>query len=104
MKPGQFVTLDQTNHIAQNVIKRSQVHPTWSEKRFVFDETPLREVAYMLEESYGLQVEINDPELAQRVLVGSLRADNADQLLQSISELLAIHVVRRGNRVQLLSH
>jgi transmembrane sensor len=104
MKPGQLVTLDQTNHMALQVIKHPETRPAWSEKRFVFDETPLREVAYMLEESYGLRVEINDPQLARRVLVGSLRAENADQLLQSISELLDINVIRQGNRVQLLSH
>lgn len=104
MKPGQLATLDRQNHIALNTIKRPERRPDWSEKRFVFDETPLREVAYMLEESYGLQVEINDPELAQRVLVGSLRAENADQLLQSISQLLNVNVIRQGNRVQLISH
>lgn len=104
MKPGQLAMLDRTNHVAMNVIKHPDLPPAWSQKRFVFDETPLREVAYMLEESYGLRVEIKDPELAQRVLVGSLRADNADQLLQSISELLDINVIRQGNRVQLLSH
>ena len=103
MKPGQLVTLDHTNHLALNVMKRPERRPAWSEKRFVFDETSLQEVAYRLEESYGLQVEINDPELAQRVLVGSLRADNVDQLLQSIAELLDITVIRRGNRVQLLN-
>lgn len=104
MKPGQLVTLDPANHVALQAIKHPEPRPAWSEKRFVFDETPLREVAHMLEESYGLRVEINDPELAQRVLIGSLRADNADQLLQSISELLDINVIRQGNRVQLLSH
>lgn len=103
MRPGQLVSFDHANRVALSVTKRPERHPAWQDKRFVFDETPLQEVAYMLEESYGLQVEISDPELAQRVLVGSLRADNADQLLQSISELLDIRAVRHGNRVQLLN-
>ena len=104
MKPGQLVTLDPQNHVAFKAIKHPELRPAWSEKQFVFDETPLREVAYMLEESYGLRVEIVDPELGDRVLIGSLRAENAEQLLRSISELLDIHVIRHGNRVQLLNH
>lgn len=104
MKPGQMVSLDPANRVARNVTKRPDVQPAWGDKRFVFDETPLREVALMLEESYGLSVRISDPELADRVLIGSLRAENADQLLQSISELLDINVVRQGNRVLLRSH
>ncbi|GAB3911143.1 hypothetical protein GCM10028803_51870 [Larkinella knui] len=104
MKPGERVTLDPQNRIALRKVRAVQLHPTWSEKRFVFDETPLREVAYLLEENYGLQVKINGPDLADRVLMGSFRADNVDQLLQSISELLDINVVRQGNYVQLTSH
>ena len=104
MKPGELATFDNANRMALNPIKHPEVRPAWSEKRFVFDETPLREVAYMLEESYGLSVEIKDPELAERVLIGSLRAENSDQLLQSISVLLDINVIRQGDRVQLLSH
>ncbi|WP_080240630.1 FecR family protein [Spirosoma rigui] len=104
MKPGEQATFDQQNRMALNPIRHPETRPAWSEKRFVFDETPLREVAYMLEESYGLSVEITDPELAERVLIGSLRAENSDQLLQSISVLLDINVIRQGDRVQLLSH
>lgn len=101
MKPGDLVTLDTRNHLSLQTVKESQRHAAWGEKRFVFDETPLQEVAYMLEENYGLQVNIKDRELAERVLMGSFRADNVDQLLQSISELLDIDVVRQGNHVQL---
>lgn len=104
MKPGQLATLDRENHVSVNAIIRAPLQPTEAGKRFVFDETPLQEVAYLLEDSYGLQVEINDQKLAERVLMGSLRAENVDQLLQSISELLDIDVVRQDNRVQLKSH
>ena len=104
MKPGELVTFDPQNRIALKKVRPLQRRPTWNEKRFVFDETPLQEVAYLLEENYGLQVKIKGQDLADRMLMGSFRADNVDQLLQSISELLDINVVRQGNRVQLTSH
>jgi transmembrane sensor len=106
MKPGDLVTLDPQNHLALKTLKQSQLHPAWvnpasEEKRFVFEEATLEEVAYLLEENYGLQVDITDKELAGRVLMGSFRADNVDQLLLSISELLDINVIRQGNHVQI---
>jgi transmembrane sensor len=104
MKPGDLATLNPQNHMALYTRKQPEQQPVWSGKRFVFNETPLQEVAYMLEENYGLQVEIRDHELARRVLIGSIGAESADQLLQSISELLDINVIRQGNRVQLISH
>ncbi|MBD2753551.1 FecR family protein [Spirosoma validum] len=106
MKPGQLATLDPKNGIALKETRRvlEQAKPAWSQKRFVFDEVSLQEVAYMLEETYGLQVEIKDRELAGRILAGSFRADNVDQILQSISAILDINVIHRGNRVLLQSH
>lgn len=104
MTPGQLATLNPTNHLALKEAKAALSPPAWTQKRFVFNEISLQDVAYMLEENYGLQVELKDRELAGRILVGSLRADNVDQLLQSISEILNINVVHQGNRVQLQSH
>ncbi|SFE66330.1 FecR family protein [Spirosoma endophyticum] len=102
MKPGDLVLLDRKNHIALKTVKQLQTQPVVKEKRFVFQETTLEEVAYMLEENYGLQVKIKDQALAGRVLMGSFQADNVDQLLQSISELLDVNVVRQGNQVQIM--
>ncbi|MVM33012.1 DUF4974 domain-containing protein [Spirosoma sp. HMF4905] len=102
MKPGDFVTLDPENHIALKTIKQRQFPSVGQEKRFVFEETTLEEVAYMLEENYGLRVNIKNQALAQRILMGSFQADNVDQLLLSISELLDINVARQGNHVQIM--
>ncbi len=104
MKPGELASLDPKNRIALKTnAKPAELRPVWGEKRFVFDQTPLREVALMLEESYGLHLQINDPALANRELEGSLRAENPDQLLQSISVLLDVNVIRKENTVQLIS-
>ncbi len=99
MKPGDLVTLDRQNRMRLRRADHPLPQLISTDKRFVFDETSLQEVAWLLEDNYGLQVTINDQALAERVLMGSFRADNVDQLLQSISELLDITVVRQGNKV-----
>ncbi len=101
MRPGQLVMLDPKNHAELKTEGDPIQQPIRQGERFVFDETSLEEVAYMLEESYGLRVDIEGEELPGRILMGSFQADNLDQLLQSISELLDINVVRQGNRVLL---
>lgn len=68
------------------MVKQGQFQPVHKEKRFVFQETTLKQVSYMLEENDELQVKINDQALAEWVLMGSFQADNVDQLLQSIAE------------------
>ncbi|OIN56128.1 FecR family protein [Arsenicibacter rosenii] len=101
MKPGDLVTLDRQNRMQLRNAGHSLPGIISTDKRFVFDETSLQEVAYLLEDNYGLEVTISDQALAERVLMGSFRADNVDQLLQSISELLDITVVRQGNKVRI---
>lgn len=104
MKPGELVSLDMANHIQKKVVASPPSMSEITGNRFVFDETTLQEVGYLLEENYGLQVEIKGEELAQRVLMGSFRAENVDELLKTISELLNINVVRQGNLVILSAY
>lgn len=101
MKPGELVSFDKQNQASIKTITQPQNFSIWQEKRFVFEETMLSDVAQMLEETYGLKVTIDTPELANRKLMGSFRADNVDELLHTISELLDINVVRQEDQVQL---
>ncbi|GAB3177017.1 FecR family protein [Telluribacter humicola] len=101
MKPGDLVTIDRKNRVELKTTQQAQTSSEWEEKRFVFEETTLEEVAYLLQENYGLEVEIKGQALSERVIMGSFKANNIDELLQSISELLDIDVVRQGNHVQL---
>lgn len=102
MKPGDLVTLDRSNHAELKTAVQVENYSAWEARRFVFDEMTLEEVADQLEESYGLEVEIKGKELPGRVLMGSFRAGNLDELLQTLSELLDINVVREGNKVQMM--
>jgi transmembrane sensor len=101
MKPGDLVTLSKENHVRLQTTKQARQYSEWEEKRFVFEETSLEEVAYLLQENYGLEVKIKGKALSERMLMGSFRAKNVDELLLSISELLDLDVVRQGNHVQM---
>jgi ferric-dicitrate binding protein FerR (iron transport regulator) len=56
----------------------------------------------MLEETYGLKVKVFGTDLANRKLMGSFQAENLDELLNTISELLRINVIRQNNEVELI--
>ena len=101
MKPGELVSFDQQNQPTLRPASPFTDLSIWEEKRFVFEQTKLVEVAQMLEETYGLKVEISSPELAQRELMGSFRANNLDELLQTISDLLDINIIREADTIRL---
>lgn len=102
MHPGDHFELDQRTSTVQTKQQPIKDFASWTQKRFVFDEKSLKEVAEMLHENYGLVIEIPSKDLAERVIMGSFKADNEDELLQSISELLDISVLKEGKHVQLI--
>lgn len=101
LKPGDLISFNEQNQPSLKTLTHSPNLLIWQEKRFVFEETQLTEVARILEETYGLEVTIVSPELGRRKLMGSFKAENLDELLQTISDLLDISVVRQENRVRL---
>ena len=101
MKPGDLVTLDQINHLKQEVTKQPEKFAAWKDHRFIFDDTTLQEFAQIMDENYGIEVVIKDKNLANRTLVGSFRADSANELMDIISEIFNINIARTGNTIVL---
>ena len=102
MKPGDYVLFNKQNKASLNTFSEKQYLSIWQEKKFVFNKTSLKDVAIMLEETYGLKVKVFGTELASRKLMGSFQAENLDELLNTISELLRINVIRQNNEVELI--
>lgn len=99
MRPGQQVTLDEHGSlILRNNVKPREVL-AWKERRYVFNDTPLREIGYLIHENYGLCVDILSPALASRMVTGTYEATNADELLLALGQLLDIQITRKKNKV-----
>jgi ferric-dicitrate binding protein FerR (iron transport regulator) len=104
MKPGDLVTLDKQGELALNKIEKPENYTAWQNNRFVFEQTSLQEIAAILQENYGLSISIRGERLATQTLTGSFQATSANDLLQAISEILSIKVIRQGRKVILSDH
>ncbi|RRB03689.1 FecR family protein [Larkinella rosea] len=96
--PGDQITVD-GDQLQRRHVTDPEQYAAWKDHRFVFDATPLSQIAKLLKENYGLTVEIAEPEIAQWTVSGSFTATNANELLQSLSKALDVQAVRRGNKV-----
>jgi len=101
LQPGDLVTLNQPDRPQLKHRVSAQPYSAWTDHRFVFDNMTLAEFGQLLTDTYGLRVEIPDKNTAQRTLVGSFRANTADELLQTVSELFDLTVVRQADTVLL---
>lgn len=100
MAPGDLVTVDEK----QKKLKRKQVqypenYSAWQHGQFVFNKTSLVEIKEILEDNYGIAVELEGAEVLEVTVTGSFKARNADELLLAISEISNLVVTRQGDQV-----
>ncbi|GGN11753.1 iron dicitrate transporter FecR [Dyadobacter beijingensis] len=103
MKPGDLVTMEKA--AARPVVKPNadtQKLTAWTGNRFVFDKTPLSEVASQLQEHYGIRVEIKDNRFASRTVSGTFQPESGEELLGLLSELFDFRLAREGEAYLIL--
>ena len=105
MAPGDLVTVDERRKRLQvTQVSHPENFSAWQHGRFVFDNTSLSEIKEMLHDNYGLTVELEGIDVSGMKVSGSFKASNADELLQALSEVLGINVIRQDKHVLLTGH
>lgn len=108
--PSEEVATMQPGELAEYSRRASQVHKetvdpklftAWRDRRLKFDDTPLSEVALILEENYGVSVVFDDPSLRLKRVTGEISAQKIDTILKALSTLFSISIERSGDTVHL---
>jgi ferric-dicitrate binding protein FerR (iron transport regulator) len=66
----------------------------------VFDDTPIEEIAEMLEHNHGLEVTVV-ASAKERTFTANVPSDNIEMLLNLLNETLGLKITRRGNVVRI---
>jgi transmembrane sensor len=104
MSPGDRATIESDGEIKIEKLSEKQLvqHTAWKEHRFIFDDTPLKEVAERIHEVFGVIVHINNNALATRTATGSFPAKNAEELLSSMSYMYNFEITKTENKIILI--
>ncbi|WP_080238076.1 FecR family protein [Spirosoma rigui] len=99
MQPGDLFYAD----VKSKVFYRKRVDPTvqsaWQEGKLRFEGTTLREVAQMLEETYGVQITFTDPALLEQAISGTIPNKDLETILTGLSTLFDLHITRQANQL-----
>ena len=93
LHPGEMVTFDA--HAGSPRLRKvvdPEIQSAWKNNQFYFDNTPLSEVASVIQEHFGVEVILADSGLTQRRLSGYFKAATAQEIGQTISALLDIQI------------
>jgi transmembrane sensor len=102
LKPGELLeTRDAQPLAAVHKAVRTAPYAAWKDAQLVLDETSIAELATRLQDTYGMEVVVSDPELAQRRMTGTVPVSDLDVLLLALQETFHLKATREAGRIVL---
>ena len=101
MTPGQFAS---ARPDIEKVAVRSEkplLHTSWTQHEFVFENTALSDIAQQLRDTYGLELVVEDAELANRRFTGNLSNQDTETLLTTLAITFDLTVRHDGDQIVL---
>lgn len=97
IKKGEMVEFNR-----KNILKREQINPTlytsWATGFMEFDQTGLEEFSQYVRDQFGVRVQLNDSDLMDITLDGTVYFRSLDELVRSVSEVTGIAVYRSADK------
>ncbi len=94
MTPGQMVEFHQDTGRIELREVNTDLYTSWIRDVWVFDQTPLIEIAERIETVFGVTVKIASASLKEETLSGSIGSKNLELIKQGISEAIGERVVQ----------
>jgi ferric-dicitrate binding protein FerR (iron transport regulator) len=101
LNPGELAQVESAGRLAvwKATVEEQNVKLGWKNGQFVFNDTPLSQIVYDLQDDYGLHVVVMDSSLNQKRITAKVSGRNVDVLFKVLSETLDIKINREGTRV-----
>jgi ferric-dicitrate binding protein FerR (iron transport regulator) len=96
LAPGQLAAYDPATRRFALQRVNTRRYAAWKDRKLVFDDTPLAEVATILADTYGLEVVLADTALAQRRISGEIAATEKESLLKALGLVYDLRIVQQG--------
>jgi ferric-dicitrate binding protein FerR (iron transport regulator) len=97
MKPGDYIEFNNTG-IQKKTVDNAPVL-AWTEHKFIFNNTPMKEVALLVTELYGIKVTLADDSSSAGTISGIMLNDNLDVLVQALNALTEYDVIKLDNEI-----
>lgn len=92
MKPGDVATMSLQGALTLRHSASLSAHQAWKQRLFMFENTPVSEIAYQISEHFGVNVVVADSTLARRTIGGTFNASDPANVLKVLSDVLNARV------------
>ncbi|QHV93794.1 FecR family protein [Spirosoma endbachense] len=99
MKPGDLASAQTGIEQVSITPAKPQIHTAWTKHLFAFENTPLREIAQQLSDTWGITLVFEDNALAERRFTGNLSSQDMETLITTLTTAFNLQADREGNRI-----
>lgn len=101
MKPGDLATAQVGIEQVAVQPAKPQLHTAWTKNQFSFDNTPLREIAQQLNDTWGITLIFEDTALAERRFTGNLSSQDLETLITTLTTTFDLQADRKDKQIYL---
>ncbi len=100
MVPGEVVEFEKDPSFLVKKQTNTELYSSWKDHKMSFENTSIKEITRLLKDNYGMSVVITDTALLQQTVSGSIPSNDVDILLEGLSHLLKVEIVREDNLIK----
>lgn len=103
LKPGQravMVSGRKSNVEVQQV--DTLLYTAWLDGKLIFDGTPLAEVIQSIEETYGISMKAEEPELLRKKISGTFKNPDIKTLIEGLEEVFDLKIQQKTEKTYLI--
>ncbi len=104
MQPGEVVELAARSGKVTRRPANPALYTSWKNHELTFDETPLAQIARVLEDTYGKKVVFRQPALADYRISGTIPSDNVDILLRALARSSDLQITQQRDTILFHTH
>ncbi|WP_316848900.1 FecR family protein [Pedobacter agri] len=101
LRPGDIVKVSSGSNTVETEQKDAMVPGAWTEGKFSVNQTSVKDILTAFEDLYGYQVILDQPELANKKIDGSISIASEQGLLFTLSNILDVNVKKKGRVIRL---
>ncbi|WP_442589705.1 FecR family protein [Pedobacter sp. AW31-3R] len=99
MKPGDIFIYDGLQLQKGDVRRTAKATQSWTRKELDLDGYTLKEIANILEDTYGYKVTMNVPDLENKRLSGTIPSGSAEDILFVIEKIFDVSLIKNKNQL-----
>ncbi len=97
LKPGEVAVYSNATAVLQKLSQDPVIHKAWTERKMLTNNTTILEIIQAIEDQYGYKVILEDPELANRRIDGTIPFKSESNVLFVLSNILDIDIEKKDS-------